>query len=178
VLPPPLPPPLPREHYSRLRCFDVSLAQYNHVLAQENPGGGLLPLAWEDVEALRRQGPGAWRSLLPPLETAAAEAGAGAAAVPDASFRGVTWYSVVVYLGDAPSSLPTHPVPILTFTTPDAGLLPHRPPSEAYRSVVRAGLVESGMSEEEADAYLAARADAPDGLPRSTEERQRGVREG
>ncbi len=93
---------------------------------------------------------------------------------------GQGWYSTLVYLGDAsiiaesssgvvvggaaasPSPSPAGsnmPLPLLTFTGDPSEVfsMPYNPPSDAYRAVIRSGLLECGMSGAEADEYLNAR---------------------
>jgi hypothetical protein len=66
------------------------------------------------------------------------------------------WYSRLVHVGEIDGE------PALTFTHPEPGSLPTRPPSPAYAGVIRAGLVETfgapgrgGLTPQDAAGYLA-----------------------
>lgn len=70
-----------------------------------------------------------------------------------------SWYGTVLHLGEKDG------IPILTFTCSEqdverfkAGLLPLRPPSEAYQGAVARGLMEDlGLSKEEALSYVSSK---------------------
>jgi len=118
-----------------MRCYDVGLDQFIHVVAAENRGA--VALSAEVVSALAHRGAGASMSV-------AMTAGA--------------WYSNCVCLG-------THRgLPVLTFTTEAQGALragegswAPSAPSAGYRAVVEEGLRECGLGEAEARRYVDAR---------------------
>jgi hypothetical protein len=134
-----------------LRCYNVSLAQFNHVVAEENGGDDArtpaVVLTAADVADLVARGPGAARNVAP------------------------GWYGTVVYLGDAPDGggeavdggASRRRVPLLTFTANApffCGRPAHNPPSPAYLAVLLAGLQEAGLGERQAREYLVARGGA------------------
>ena len=119
-----------------LRYYDVSLAQFDHVVASENRGAAEA-LTRGALSELVARGPGAACSL---------------------SAAGSSWYGLCVFLGLHEG------LPVLTFTTEQqaeletgAGAWAPSAPSPAYRAVVAAGLRECGLGDDEAQRYISER---------------------
>lgn len=119
-----------------LRCYDVGLGQFNHVVCAENRGAAT-PLSADAVGALAARGAGASLSV-------AAAAGA--------------WYGRCFFLGAHRG------LPVLSFTTEAQAALragegswAPRVPSAGYRAVVEEGLRECGLGAAEARQYVDAR---------------------
>lgn len=203
-----------------VRCYDIGLDQFNHVVRQENPDSAVEEVTAEMIAGMVAEGPGClrvigqgWYGVVVYLGMALCEhedddmqqkagqgaacsccslptAAGGAGAVPAAHERacescrsrlaepeqhqcdssaGAAAGHVSARLTASSNSRPhcdrhhhagqMHGVPLLTFTglPAEVASLPHNPPSEAYRHVIKCGLVEAGLSEAEAEGYLAAR---------------------
>jgi MFS family permease len=126
-----------------LRLYDVSLVQFNHVVAAEN--------ASVPSDLLRLPTPDSLREL------AAEGAGATRLVVAEAA----AWYSRLVFLGLVEPAPGMERLPVLTFSTDEQQALARgelaNAPSAAYRAIVEAGLRECGVGEREAAAYVDAR---------------------
>jgi len=130
--------------HSTLRCWRITLDQFNDVFAQEN---GLHPRE-EAAEKVRF-------SSEEVIELARTKSGSH-------RIRDGAWYGYVRALGFAEAD---ELEPILTFTLPPHELEAIRagavddvnPPSPGYHDVIARGLCELGLERETADEYLRAR---------------------
>jgi hypothetical protein len=115
-----------------VRCYNITLQQFNDVVDQENGDALPDPVDETTLGDLVARGPGS-------SVTAAGRLPTG------------SWYGHLVYLGDS-----TEGTPILTFTCHPEDHLTHpfNEPSVPYSSVIFAGLVEAGKSKVEASTYL------------------------
>jgi len=120
---------------SCMRLYRVTLQQFNDVVAQENGYHPPMParnrLTRALLEEFRKGEEGSYRRMFDEGE-----------------------YPAVGYLGDHDG------LPILTFTCPTedvekflSGEIPCAPPAKNYLKVLCKGLVEGGLSEEEAEEY-------------------------
>lgn len=127
-----------------VRCYDISLDQFNHVVAQENQttsSSNINTVTTKIISDLIRSGPGSKHELI----------------------TSRPWYGTLVYLGDASTLFDGggggEPLPMLTFTChpEDASIFKRNPPGNAYLEMLKAGLIECGLTGSEAEEYLRAR---------------------
>ena len=147
------------------RLYRVTLEQFNDVLAQENgmvPGDpGCRELTVEDANRLARK----WTELQTNKDGSdVIHAGTTGQVGPAAEMRAPSelWYGYAKCLGVKDGEA------VLTFTCDASelngfrsGLLPTNPPCDAYVDVIARGLMQCGLSEDEARGYLNDRVEAP-----------------
>lgn len=147
------------------RVYRVTLEQFNDVLAQENgmtPGDpGCRELTVEDANRLARK----WTELQTNKNGSdVIHAGTTGQVGPAAEMRAPSelWYGYAKCLGVKDGEA------VLTFTCDASelngfrsGELPTNPPCDAYVDVIARGLMQCGLSEDEARGYLNDRVEAP-----------------
>ena len=147
------------------RLYRVTLEQFNDVLAQENgmvPGDpGCRELTVDDANRLASQ----WTELQTNKDGSdVIHAGTTGQVGPAAEMRAPSelWYGYAKCLGVKDGEA------VLTFTCDASelngfrsGLLPTNPPCDAYVDVIARGLMQCGLSEDEARGYLNDRVEAP-----------------
>jgi hypothetical protein len=171
------------------RAYVIGLDQFNDVLRQENHGDfpALTPRLLADLQS-RGVGssaalcPHGWYSTVVYLGCACGVTTGGDVTELGQCAERCAWQegrqaAINGGAGAAATDAPMGHVPLLTFTAPAEHVArePPVPPSSAYRTIVKAGLLQCGLSPTEADEYLAERGGMPMPPPHHVECLEPGI---